>query len=238
MNIRKLQNGYTIHGLNNRTANVYLIKAGETNILVDTGSRKNVDRMIDRINRIKEPGRINYMVLTHTHYDHCLNARLFSEIFDPEVIVGESEEEYLLNGFAPLPDGTMPWSRFIVRIGRSLNESYFSYKGIPSNIRVSSPFRIPGCGVTVIPTPGHTTGSLSVIVNSEVAVVGDTMFSIFPKTIFPPFADNIPELISSWKMLLETGCRSFVPAHGGEIESALVEREYRKYSARFITAGT
>ncbi|HUS86978.1 MAG TPA: MBL fold metallo-hydrolase [Bacteroidales bacterium] len=238
MNVWKLQNGYTIHSLLNRAANAYLISAEGTNILVDTGSRKNVDRMIDRINRIKEPGRINYMVLTHTHYDHCLNAELLNEIFDPEVIVGESEEEYLYNGFTPLPDGTRPWSRFIVRIGRSLKESFFSYKGISSNITVASTYDIPGCAISVIPTPGHTSGSLSVIVNSEVAVVGDTLFRLFPKTIFPPFADNVPELINSWKILLETGCKSFLPAHGREIDTALLESEYRKYNTTFFTSGT
>ena len=68
----------------------------------------------------------------------------------------------------------------------------------------------------IMHTPGHTSGSVSVIIDDEIALVGDTMFGIFRSSVFPPFADNIPELIRSWKSLLETECSLFLPSHGRE----------------------
>jgi glyoxylase-like metal-dependent hydrolase (beta-lactamase superfamily II) len=66
----------------------------------------------------------------------------------------------------------------------------------------------------ILPTPGHTSGSVSVIVSNRHALVGDTLFNVFKKNLFPPFADDQEELVRSWEKLLDTGCDTFYPGHG------------------------
>jgi glyoxylase-like metal-dependent hydrolase (beta-lactamase superfamily II) len=45
-----------------------------------------------------------------------------------------------------------------------------------------------GFDAYLLNTPGHSPGSLSVFVGHEIAVVGDAMFGVAPRSVFPPFA--------------------------------------------------
>jgi len=75
-------------------------------------------------------------------------------------------------------------------------------------------------------TPGHTPGSISVIIDNEIAIVGDTMFGVFWWSVYPPFASNPDKLIDSWEKLLETRCRIFLPSHGSANKRSLVEKDF------------
>ena len=59
-------------------------------------------------------------------------------------------------------------------------------------------------------------GSLSVLLPDGSAFVGDLAFNVFPwgGPIFPPFADNVPRLLESWKLLLARGITTIYPGHG------------------------
>ena len=52
-------------------------------------------------------------------------------------------------------------------------------------------------------------------------------------TAFPPYADNISEMIESWGILLNTDCKIFLPGHGREIKRNHLENEYKKYIRKF-----
>jgi hydroxyacylglutathione hydrolase len=86
----------------------------------------------------------------------------------------------------------------------------------------------------LINTEGHSPGSISIIVDNEVAVAGDAMFGVFKNSIFPPYADNPAEMVKSWKKLLNTGCKIFLPGHGNEIKRERLKKEYEKYKSRYI----
>ena len=66
------------------------------------------------------------------------------------------------------------------------------------------------------------------IVDNEIAIVGDAMLRFFKNSVFPPFADDIKEMIKSWGKLLKTECNLFLPGHGKEIKRELLQREYNK----------
>jgi len=71
---------------------------------------------------------------------------------------------------------------------------------------------------------------MSLIVDDEIAIVGDAMFGIFPNSIFPPFADNVPVMIKSWRKLLDTKCMLFLPAHGTKNSRRLVDGECNRFN--------
>jgi glyoxylase-like metal-dependent hydrolase (beta-lactamase superfamily II) len=87
--------------------------------------------------------------------------------------------------------------------------------------------------IKVIQTPGHTLASQSLIVDNELAYVGDAMFGVIKNNIFPPFADDVESMIFSWKKLYDTGCQTFYPGHGQKIERALLQKQYLHYSHKF-----
>ena len=80
----------------------------------------------------------------------------------------------------------------------------------------------------MIHTPGHTAGSMSLIIDDELAVVGDTMFGVFRWSVFPPFAEDEKLMIKSWGRLLETKCSEFIPSHGTANSRLSVQKEYNK----------
>ena len=89
--------------------------------------------------------------------------------------------------------------------------------------------------IKMIKTEGHSSGSISVIVDNEIAIVGDAIFGVFKNSVFPPYADNPIEMIKSWRMLLDTDCDTFLPGHGKEVKRELIQKEYYKYARKQTT---
>lgn len=58
----------------------YLIKLKDQNILIDTSSKQNKNKLINSLKDLKiKPGEINIIFLTHAHYDHIENLDLFTK---------------------------------------------------------------------------------------------------------------------------------------------------------------
>ena len=225
-------NGYKIIRVDPGFARVYLILTGNNAVLIDTGAKRRLPGIISSINSLRKNLKLEYLVLTHTHFDHCQNLSNLKNILDPYIIVGEPEANYIHNGLSPLPVGTNSWSKLIVRLGKSLNDDFFSYQPAQADITINNPYNLPGTDIDIIPTPGHSPGSVSIIINKEFALVGDSLFGISPFTIFPLFATDEEQLLKSWKILIDTGCHTFIPAHGRIISIDRLKKEFEKHSAR------
>ncbi len=70
-------------------------------------------------------------------------------------------------------------------------------------------------------TSGHSEDLRSILIDNEIAIIGDVMFGVFKNSIFPPYADNTIKMIKSWYRLLNTGCNIYLPGHGYEIKRDL-----------------
>ncbi|NDV68380.1 MBL fold metallo-hydrolase [Dysgonomonas sp. 25] len=224
----KTKNGYNIIQLLSGRSNVFLLSHNNTTILIDTSSKanwNNLSRKLDSIGIVK----IDYLILTHTHHDHAANAQKIRAKYKASVIVHKSEADYLANGKAILPKGTTFFTRIIGSLGKRI-EHRFNYEPCPYDIKADSYLDLSMTGINayLFHTPGHSIGSVSLIIDNEIAIVGDTLFGIFNDSIFPPYADNVNQLIDSWKGLLSTGCKIFLPSHGSSRDNTQLEREYNK----------
>lgn len=210
-------------------SNVYLMTRGKSRLMIDTGLKGDGQRLLKRLAIIGQPDGV---VLTHTHFDHAGNAGILHERFAPTFIVQENEVDFLENGNSPIPNGTMWWTRFIYGLGAEKVPHWFQVQGVKANITFSERQGLSEYGFNAIAlhTPGHSAGSSSVIVDNEMAIVGDAMVGL-PHRIFPPWGDNANEIIRSWKKLLDTGCHTFYPAHGFPVKRKRLEKEYRKIAA-------
>jgi hypothetical protein len=61
---------------------------------------------------------------------------------------------------------------------------------------------------------------------NEIALVGDAMFGVFKGSVFPPFADDVNQMVASWKLLLATKCNTFLPSHGSTCSRDLLQKNY------------
>ncbi len=229
----KTKCGYAISKLLAGRSNVFLLSHDGKNILVDTGpgrSWKTLDRRLRRLGVV----RLDALVLTHAHYDHAGNAARLQEKYEARVIAHIAEGPFLARGENNAVGGTNALARLVVAgLGK-----YFArrarYEPCRPNLQVDPSFDLRefGFNAHALHTPGHTAGSLSVIVDDEIALVGDAMFGIFPGSVFPPYAVDTGETVSSWGKLLATKCRLFLPAHGSANPRQLVLKDYDKRSAR------
>jgi len=225
------KNGYKIYKVLGGRSNSYLISYKNSNVLVDTGKASAYSRLNKNIDSIELANpEISSLILTHTHFDHCQSASKLKEQKNCKIIVSEKAKEFIENGYTPLPKGTMTMFKLLSRIGRMLGKHRFGYRGFEPDLLVKDNIALEGLHVDIIATEGHSSDSISVIVDNEIAIVGDAMFGIFKNSVFPPFADNIDEMVKSWGLLLNTSCKTFLPGHGKEINRELLQKEYEKYT--------
>jgi len=228
-----LNNGYRIDQLLSGRSNSYLISKDRVNILVDTGRKNKRSLLLMNLKKLHAE-KIDWLILTHSHFDHCENAGYFQKNFNCKVVVSEKGLSNVKRGFAKLPRGTNPFTKFLSIFGNQFLLRLFHYqKFIPDHSYDEFfSFSIPGIDIDLIETPGHSDDSISIVINNEIALVGDAMFGIFKNSIFPPFADHPIEMVESWGKLLGTGCHTFLPGHGNEIKRELAERELVKHSLK------
>jgi len=207
-------------------SNVFLLTNGKADILVDTGPGFMWGTLQKRLDLLKI-NKIDLLILTHSHFDHAANAAKIKEKYNARVIIHESEAGYLTTGDNILPAGTNRVTKLIVRTFANKFRSVALYQPCKYDYTFDEKFELTDFGFNayLIHTPGHTSGSVSVITDNEIALVGDTMFGVFPWTVFPPFASDPYQMLKSWKKLLETDCRMFIPSHGTPNKRELVEKD-------------
>ncbi len=235
MNTWHTGKGTTIRRVIGGRSNVFLISKNGRSLLVDTSTENNLRRLEKRLYALSVTAEnLSVLILTHVHFDHAANAARIREQYGVRVIVPESESSLLESGRnAPL-DGAVPVTRFLYKL---VNGPGILYRitFTPSQWDIAVRDRLDLCdfgfNAYILPTPGHTVGSQSVIVDDEIAVAGDALFGVFPGSVFPPWAADADLMIKSWKILLDTGCRFFLPAHGGARDRETLLRQYEKYSA-------
>jgi hydroxyacylglutathione hydrolase len=230
------KNGIEIFQVLKLGSNSYLIHKDNGNILVDAGTGLAYPRLRKNINALNLKSKhIDSLILTHTHYDHCQNAFAIQEQENCKILTGEKEVKYSKEGFTPLPGGTSSFTRIISGLGKRIGKKRLGYKPFFAEIQSDQESQAlkDKFNSKIVVTDGHSPGSISVIVDDEIALVGDAMIGVFNKSIFPPFADDTEAMIKSWGKLLETNCIIFLPGHGREIKRDRLQRGYEKYARKF-----
>ena len=227
MNIKSAR-GTKIHIILAGMTNCYLIQKDHLNILVDSGVAKSYQKLKRQLKLILgDHPFIDYHFLTHTHYDHAGNSNNIKNDFNAKIIVHEHEKEWIKNGFTKLPKGTSWLFKLITNSGNKYASFIGKYEPATPDIIVNDHLSLSD-DLKIIHTPGHTIGSESLLVDDEIALVGDTLFGIFKHKIFPPFADDVKNLYKSWELLLSTKCNLFLPGHGKPIKRDKFERYFSK----------
>jgi hydroxyacylglutathione hydrolase len=223
------KSGHQITQILSGRSNVFLLSNGKQNILIDTSPRRKWNALVKRLRNLNIH-RLDYLILTHSHFDHSDNASMIRNEFNAKVIVHKDEASCLLNGGFMMIKGTNWITAPLVRILGKLLAHRLRCKPCPYDVLVEELLDLKefGFNAYLIHTPGHSAGSMSMIVDDEIALVGDAMFGVFKGSIFPPFASDTKQMVESWGKLLTTSCSLFIPSHGSANGRALVQEEYDK----------
>ncbi len=198
--------------------------------MIDAGSPGNeraIQRWFKAINLAPEDLRL--VVLTHGHFDHVGTARWLKEFTGANIVIHERDREWFEKGILVYPKGVTLWGKLIIAIAR-FARPWMRFSGTKADIVVEDEgldLNEYGVQGRIIHTPGHTSGSVSVLLETGDAFVGCLAHSNFPfrrGAGLPILADDPNSLHSSWKLLLEKGTKTIYPAHGNPFSVQVIRK--------------
>ncbi len=173
------------------SSNTYLLSSGGEYAVIDPSSRFDPSFIC---------GKLKYIILTHGHYDHMINISEWIENIGAEVLVSTADKDKLADPH--LNCATL----FGIYDG--------GYDGKVRVLSEDEKIELGSEKIEVIKTPGHTEGSISLLVG-DALFVGDTIFAGggYGKCCFP--GGNFSQIKESILKLTELDENITVyPGHG------------------------
>lgn len=218
-----------IHPIRLRFSNAYVLIGERRPILVDTGSRGDAQRIEAACAALGvKVSDFGLILHTHVHSDHFGNTVDLAAAAkcpisyhpDDRVLAEQGHNGHLLG---------------VGMRGRVLSRllSYLPFQPASADLPASEGLRLDAFGVaaTILHTPGHTPGSVSVLLDGGDAIVGDMLMGGYAGgTLWPSrpnfhyFADNLSLAMESLDRVLRASRGRLFVGHGGPVAHTAVVR--------------
>ena len=193
----------------------FLIK-GEKYILVDTGLPQSFEKIKKFFAENKiNPKDISLIILTHNHFDHSGGLKQMKALTGAKVLIHKTEADYLAKGTSTPVQARSLLAKIMFKLMKEPKvEGFEADFLLVDNLNLGQ-FGVNG---SAIHTPGHTIGSLSVLLDNGEAIVGDMLSGKRKKNNtlakYPFIWNDINALRGSAKMLMNKGAKVFYNSHG------------------------
>lgn len=209
--------------------NCYLLKSDWSNILIDTGYKGKEKIILDFLEKNEIlPETIKLIILTHAHYDHIGNASELKKLTGAKILLHKNDLPLLDSGITD-SKSTKPlnfWGKILLSKVASIDTKFNQIK---PDIIIDSEFDLKKYGFNgrIINTPGHSKGSISVILDSGDAFIGDLAMNGLPLRIGagePIFGEDIDEIYQSWEKLIGNKVKKLYPSHGDSFDIKVIKK--------------
>jgi glyoxylase-like metal-dependent hydrolase (beta-lactamase superfamily II) len=211
-------------------SNAYLIKDKKT-ILVDSGAPHQADRLLAAVQKAGvTPQDLALILHTHGHFDHAgSTAELKRRLRIPSA-VHVNDAFMLRKGI----NGEIKPRNFEARLIKALVPN--SFEPSEPDILLEEEMTLTDFGVDgkIIFTPGHTTGSISVLFNTE-AIIGDALMggwaggALFgSRPNYHYYIDDLDQLHGSLQRIMSYKLSKLYVGHGGPLTTADVRARFSK----------
>jgi len=209
--------------------NAFIVR-GQRPIVIDTGYPGSAPAIIDKLkeNGI-DPKSVALILITHGHADHFGSAAELKKQTGAPVAVHKLDADALIKGQDPPLKPTGAIGRLFMKMIEKRGPA--KAQPVKPDILIENDLDLSKFGVegTVIHTPGHTPGSLAVILDGGRIIVGDTIMRgivRFWQPHYPLFADNMFQLKESIKTILRRKPSKIFSGHGGPFNPRTVLRRF------------
>jgi glyoxylase-like metal-dependent hydrolase (beta-lactamase superfamily II) len=199
--------------------------------MIDAGPPKKINAFRRKLSRLYiPPGEIKLIVLTHSHFDHAGSSRDIQDLTGARVLIHELEKDALKEESLSELKGNTTWGKIVLKLllvfFRKVSFPLPRIDIITGN--EDMPLFEFGVDGYVIHTPGHTKGSVSVLLTTGEAFVGCMAHAGFPLRStpgLPVFAEDINLLKESWKKIIDRGARIIFPSHGSPFPVDIIRKK-------------
>ena len=209
----------------------YLVRDKGT-ILIDAGFPNRVKAFQKSFERLSiDPNEIRLILLTHGDSDHVGSAKDLRALTGAKIAIHEHDRLNFERSLFNFPRGSTAWGRLLrfilYPILKNVHPSIPEEKAdivLGNNEHSLVDFGIPG---KIVYTPGHTQGSVSVLLDTGEAFVGCLAHNNLPfrfRAGLPIFAEDIEKVKESWKSLIQQGAKTIYPAHGNSFSVDIIKK--------------
>lgn len=193
----------------------YLLR-GEKTILIDTGNPGDGEKILERFDKLGIPREeISLIILTHNNIDHAGSAAMLKEKLVVPLAVHEADAPNLRLGTnigtARSAFGKVFAALTHVKTLTPCEPDFYLSDGMS--------LEAYGADAEIVHTPGHTPGSITLLLPSGEAIAGDLIFADFPFSVRKPgepmFCDDPGLARESIRKLLNRSPKIIYVAHGG-----------------------
>ncbi len=200
-------------------------------IMVDGGPPKMRATFLKRMKNVSvDPQEIQLIVLTHGHFDHVGSAKEIQEITGAQIAIHEKDSMDLEQGCSNWPKGVTTWGKISSAIFKPLLKNKMTFPTVKADIILDDnelSLNKYGIAGKIIYTPGHTLGSVSILLDSGELFAGCLAHNRLPLTfhpVLPIYAENIDLVKESWRKVIDAGAKIVFPAHGKPFSIEIIKK--------------
>ncbi len=198
---------------------MFLVKSDAGAIVVDAGMAGQTDRALESLAAHGvAPQAVRLILITHGHLDHFGGAKALRARTGAPVAVHTQDAEALRSGQNVEGTPTARLTAVLMRAGARMAMSNAD-AALEPDIAFDTPWRLDDYGIAgeVIHTPGHTPGSVTLLLDGGAAIVGDlaTGSMLSPTRATPPLiAWDLDRNWASLRAVLERHPTTVYITHG------------------------
>jgi len=211
----------------------FIIK-GDKAVIVDTGYPGNGERILDNLRKNGiEPSDVSLIIITHGHIDHYGSAEELRKLTGAPVAMHRADAENIKKGIHYIGLPTCLAARIFKSLFIKKDPILSKALGVDIAFETNIDLKEFGINGSIIHTPGHTAGSVSIILSDGTAIIGDLMMGgILRKRTphLPLFANDLVQLGQSIEKIIQLSPNVILASHGGPFTKQAVERFLEKIS--------